>query len=170
MTGDQASDFCIGTFIATGQLMKIRLSLRKTPSIAQSWFRQKVPPARRWAVFRACRVALVLCVAAAAAFVPGFGFFISLIGSLACSVLSFVIPALSHLALFRDTMPRRLFFVPRPCLPLECGQMAGVSFLALCQHPELGEGFTTGRTMTSRHITRDPVDVATHVDTARAVV
>ena len=80
-------------------------ALRQPGSCAQSWFRQKVPQARRWAVFCACRAVLVLCVAAAAAFVPGFGFFISLIGSLACSVLSFVIPALSHLALFRDSMP-----------------------------------------------------------------
>ena len=39
-------------------------------------------------------------------FVPGFGAFISLIGSLACALLAFVIPAFCHLRIFCDTMPR----------------------------------------------------------------
>ena len=49
-----------------------------------------------------------------AMFVPGFGFFISLIGSLACSVLAFVIPALCHLSLFGEEMPRYLSSPPPP--------------------------------------------------------
>ena len=97
---------------APGQILTFSRTYKPTyepdsaSACAQSWFRQKVAQPRRWAVFRVCRAGLVLCVAAAAAFVPGFGFFISLIGSLACSVLSFVIPAMSHLALFRESMPR----------------------------------------------------------------
>ena len=47
------------------------------------------------------RIALVLFIALVAAGVPGFGLFISLIGSLACASLSFIVPALCHLILFK---------------------------------------------------------------------
>lgn len=52
----------------------------------------------------AVRIALVLFIALVAAGVPGFGLFISLIGSLACASLSFIVPALCHLILFKTEM------------------------------------------------------------------
>lgn len=72
----------------------------------QGWFRQRFPHQQRWRVFRGFRAAIVLVAALMAMFVPGFGAFISLIGSLACALLAFVIPAFCHLRIFGDTMPR----------------------------------------------------------------
>lgn len=61
----------------------------------------KYSPRTQGALFSALRVGLVLVIALIAAGVPGFGLFISLIGSLACASLSFIVPALCHLLLFR---------------------------------------------------------------------
>ena len=59
-----------------------------------------MPPQRRWVLFRATRAGVVLAVGLVATVVPGFGVFVSLIGSLCCAVLAFVIPTLAHLRLF----------------------------------------------------------------------
>lgn len=72
----------------------------------QGWFRQRFPHQTKWQAFRCIRASIVLCAALAAMFVPGFGAFISLIGSLACALLAFVIPAFCHLRIFGATMPR----------------------------------------------------------------
>lgn len=55
-------------------------------------------------VFAAVRISLVLLIALVAAGVPGFGLFIALIGSLACASLSFIVPALCHLILFKSDL------------------------------------------------------------------
>lgn len=55
-------------------------------------------------LFSVVRIALVLFIALVAAGVPGFGLFISLIGSLACASLSFIVPALCHLILFKSDL------------------------------------------------------------------
>lgn len=57
-------------------------------------------------MFRCTRTAIVLVAALMAMFVPGFGAFISLIGSLACALLAFVIPAFCHLRIFGKDLPR----------------------------------------------------------------
>ena len=67
----------------------------------QASFSDKYSSKVQSGVFVAIRVGLVLCIALVAAGVPGFGLFISLIGSLACASLSFIVPALCHLILFR---------------------------------------------------------------------
>ncbi|KAL3140382.1 hypothetical protein ABBQ38_004643 [Trebouxia sp. C0009 RCD-2024] len=56
------------------------------------------------AVIAGVRIALVLLIALVAAGVPGFGLFIALIGSLACASLSFIVPALCHLILFKSDL------------------------------------------------------------------
>jgi amino acid permease len=77
--------------------------MRESDSLSglQASFSDKYSSRTQSAVFVAVRIALVLLIALVAAGVPGFGLFISLIGSLACASLSFIIPALCHLILFR---------------------------------------------------------------------
>jgi len=70
----------------------------------QASFSDKYSSKTQSAVFVAIRIGLVLFIALVAAGVPGFGLFISLIGSLACASLSFIVPALCHLILFRTDM------------------------------------------------------------------
>lgn len=53
-------------------------------------------------IFAAVRTCLVLLIAVVAISVPGFGLFISLVGSLACASLSFIVPCLCHLMLFKS--------------------------------------------------------------------
>jgi len=69
--------------------------------VVQSSFRGRFPEeGQQWAVFRAIRTALVVTATLVAMFVPGFGNFISLIGSLACALLAFVIPTICYLKIF----------------------------------------------------------------------
>lgn len=67
-------------------------------------FRNKYSSKSQTAVFAAVRIGLVLFIALVAAGVPGFGLFIALIGSLACASLSFIVPALCHLILFKSDL------------------------------------------------------------------
>eukprot|EP00249_Psilotum_nudum_P010497 c22575_g1_i1 orf=364-1605(+) len=60
---------------------------------------------------RACKLVVntfrggtVVIIALVAVYVPGFGFFISLVGSTVCVVLAFVFPALFHLRAFSDSL------------------------------------------------------------------
>lgn len=55
-------------------------------------------------VQRVFRFLVVLAVGILATSVPGFGTFISLIGSLCCASLAFIVPALCHLVLHRNEM------------------------------------------------------------------
>jgi len=74
--------------------------------IAKDWFEKNVSPSNYSCVFRWIRAAIVCSVAFVAASVPGFGDFISLIGSLCCGLLAFVIPATCHLCLFNNELSR----------------------------------------------------------------
>ena len=71
---------------------------------SQDAFRNKYSSKSQTAVFAAVRIGLVLFIALVAAGVPGFGLFIALIGSLACASLSFIVPALCHLILFKSDL------------------------------------------------------------------
>ena len=79
----------------------VEAQLTHTAPDLQAYFTDKCSSKTQSAVFVAVRIALVLLIALVAAGVPGFGLFIALIGSLACASLSFIIPALCHLVLFR---------------------------------------------------------------------
>lgn len=70
----------------------------------QESFKHKYSSKSQGAVIAAVRIALVLLIALVAAGVPGFGLFIALIGSLACASLSFIVPALCHLILFKSDL------------------------------------------------------------------
>ncbi|KAL5999493.1 hypothetical protein ACLOJK_037778 [Asimina triloba] len=54
------------------------------------------------------RAASVLALAVIASFVPGFGALVSLVGSTFCALLSFVLPAIFHLALATPSFPQRI--------------------------------------------------------------
>jgi len=73
---------------------------------AKDWFQKSVSPGNYALVFRALRSLLVCAVAFVAISVPAFGDFISLIGSLCCGILAFVVPAGSHLSLFGEELTR----------------------------------------------------------------
>lgn len=45
------------------------------------------------------RIVMIVLMSALASFIPGFGAFISLVGSTVCALLSFVLPATFHLTL-----------------------------------------------------------------------
>lgn len=79
--------------------------LTQRTDCVQSWFKSRFPGQRKWSVFRCIRSAIVLGATLVAMFVPGFGNFISLIGSLACALLAFVIPTVCHLKIFGKTLP-----------------------------------------------------------------
>ena len=68
--------------------------------IAKDWFEKNISPSNYSCVFRWIRASIVCAVAFVAVSVPGFGDFISLIGSLCCGLLAFVVPATCHLCLF----------------------------------------------------------------------
>ena len=72
--------------------------------LLQESFGDKYSDQTQGVLFSVVRIALVLFIALVAAGVPGFGLFISLIGSLACASLSFIVPALCHLILFRSDL------------------------------------------------------------------
>ena len=72
--------------------------------LLQESFGDKYSEKTQGAVFSAVRVFLVLFIALIAIGVPGFGLFIALIGSLACASLSFIVPALCHIILFRSDL------------------------------------------------------------------
>uniref|UniRef100_A0A061R4W6 Solute carrier family 36 (Proton-coupled amino acid transporter), member 1 n=1 Tax=Tetraselmis sp. GSL018 TaxID=582737 RepID=A0A061R4W6_9CHLO len=72
---------------------------------AKEWFEKNVSPPNFAYVFRFIRACVVCGVAFVAVSVPGFGDFISLIGSLCCGLLAFVVPSACHLALFKDDLP-----------------------------------------------------------------
>ena len=74
------------------------------PGCLQDSFNTKYSSKSQSAVFAAVRIGLVLFIALVAAGVPGFGLFIALIGSLACASLSFIVPALCHLILFKTDL------------------------------------------------------------------
>lgn len=73
---------------------------------AKEWFQKSVSPINYALVFRFLRACIVCSVALVAVSVPAFGDFISLIGSLCCGVLAFVIPATCHYALFSSELTR----------------------------------------------------------------
>ncbi|KAL5999474.1 hypothetical protein ACLOJK_037759 [Asimina triloba] len=54
------------------------------------------------------RAASVLALAVIASFVPGFGALVSLVGSTFCALLSFVLPAIFHLASAAPSFPQRI--------------------------------------------------------------
>ncbi|KAL0023628.1 hypothetical protein WJX77_008721 [Trebouxia sp. C0004] len=102
-------------------------SLQQTAS-----FSDKYSSRTQSAVFVAVRIALVLLIALVAAGVPGFGLFISLIGSLACASLSFIIPALCHLILFRTDINwfwagKDIFLIIFGTIGAVCGSAQAVS-------------------------------------------
>lgn len=59
----------------------------------------------RTALFRTARALIVLLAAYIAISVPGFGIFISLVGSTVCAMLAFVLPGLFHLRIFDRELP-----------------------------------------------------------------
>ena len=73
-------------------------------NVMQESFKQNYSSKSQSIVFAAVRISLVLLIALVAAGVPGFGLFIALIGSLACASLSFIVPALCHLILFKPDL------------------------------------------------------------------
>lgn len=73
-------------------------------AVLQESFKHNYSSKGQSAVIAGVRVALVLIIALVAAGVPGFGLFIALIGSLACASLSFIVPALCHLILFKSDL------------------------------------------------------------------
>lgn len=50
------------------------------------------------------RSTVVICLAVLAASVPGFGIFVSFVGSTVCALLSFVLPATFHLTLLGSSL------------------------------------------------------------------
>ena len=50
------------------------------------------------------RAILVVVLAVLASYVPGFGVFVSLVGSTVCALISFVLPATFHLVLFGSSL------------------------------------------------------------------
>lgn len=58
----------------------------------------------RTAAFRTLRALIVLLAAYIAVSVPGFGIFISLVGSTVCAMLAFVLPGLFHLKIFQGEL------------------------------------------------------------------
>eukprot|EP00252_Welwitschia_mirabilis_P000956 TRINITY_DN10943_c0_g1_i2.p1 TRINITY_DN10943_c0_g1~~TRINITY_DN10943_c0_g1_i2.p1 ORF type:complete len:257 (-),score=40.79 TRINITY_DN10943_c0_g1_i2:432-1202(-) len=70
-----------------------------------TWF-QEVDNSVGWmkiALFKCFRGISVVVIAVLASSVPGFGVFVSLVGSTVCSFLAFVFPALFHFMAFRGT-------------------------------------------------------------------
>jgi solute carrier family 36 (proton-coupled amino acid transporter) len=59
----------------------------------------------RWFVYKLARIVIVALIGLIAIAVPGFGFFISFIGSFCCASLAFILPATCHLVLFTGKMP-----------------------------------------------------------------
>ena len=74
--------------------------------LSKDWFEKSVSPDNRRNVFNVARCCIVGLVALAAVSVPRFGDFISLIGSLCCGLLAFVVPAACHLMLFKAESSR----------------------------------------------------------------
>lgn len=71
---------------------------------SREWFEKSIPPGSFGFVFRVLRAVVVLIVAFVAISVPAFGDFISLIGSLCCAILAFVVPSACHLSLLKDEL------------------------------------------------------------------
>ncbi|CAA7407457.1 unnamed protein product [Spirodela intermedia] len=67
--------------------------------LSSEWFQKlsRVSPAAESAGLHLARMLLVTLLTALASLIPGFGAFISLVGSTVCALLSFVLPAIFHL-------------------------------------------------------------------------
>jgi len=72
--------------------------------LEQSWFTERVRPSQRKAAFDVVRICIVSSTIFLAAMIPGFGIFISLVGSLVCALLAFVIPATLHCVICKEEL------------------------------------------------------------------
>ncbi|BBN18878.1 solute carrier family 36 (proton-coupled amino acid transporter) [Marchantia polymorpha subsp. ruderalis] len=72
--------------------------------LRSSWFQKHAgSPVLETVGCNAVRGLIVLGIACVAVMVPGFGVFISLVGSTVCAMLAFVVPALLHMQVFWDS-------------------------------------------------------------------
>eukprot|EP00891_Asterochloris_glomerata_P007096 jgi/Astpho2/7096/Aster-01925 len=93
---------CLGLFLTFPIMMVPVYELIERGLLAQEWFSKKYGSFSKHVTFCVIRTALVLTATVVAVAVPGFGSFISLIGSGACATLSFTVPALCHMLIFRS--------------------------------------------------------------------
>lgn len=98
---------CIGLFLTFPPMMIPVYQVIERGLARRGSFLARFPEeGQQWMVFRSIRTALVFVATLIAMFVPGFGSFISLIGSLACALLAFVIPTICYLKIFGDSLNR----------------------------------------------------------------
>ncbi|KAK3259329.1 hypothetical protein CYMTET_31666, partial [Cymbomonas tetramitiformis] len=96
---------CLGLFFTFPVMMVPVYEIVEENLMGVPWIQGQLSPAGRRNIFNIVRAFLVLFAAFCAASVPGFGIFISLVGSLCCALLAFVFPALFHMRVFKEEMP-----------------------------------------------------------------
>jgi len=95
---------CLGLLFTFPVMMVPVYEIVETSLEVMPWFTNMIRPQAREQAFSTLRAAVVLLTTLLAASVPGFGLFISLVGSLVCALLAFVLPALIHFQMFKDEM------------------------------------------------------------------
>ena len=89
---------CLGLFFTFPVMMVPVYDILERTFTARKWFDNYArSETTKYYLFNVLRAVLVTITVVAAVTVPGFGLFISLIGSGCCSVLAFVLPTLFHI-------------------------------------------------------------------------
>lgn len=96
---------CISLLLSFPVLMHPIHEMFEIKLMESSWF-QKISsvPWMEMVLFKILRAATVVILAILASSMPGFGVFVSLVGSTVCALLAFVFPALFHLRAFRGSL------------------------------------------------------------------
>ena len=90
---------CVGLYFTFPLMLVPVYEITDRLMLSWAWFERSVSPAKQRAMVDVLRVAVVLLIGLLGRIVPGFGNFISLIGSLCCAMLAFIIPSTLHLKL-----------------------------------------------------------------------
>lgn len=97
---------CIGLAFTFPIMVHPINEIIETKLRSNTWF-QKLShsaPVGEWLVLHGSRIIVLIVLCILASFVPGFGNFISFVGSTICALLSFVIPASFHLIFLGSEM------------------------------------------------------------------
>lgn len=98
----QQLSLCAGLFFTFPVMMIPVYEIIEKYLTGQTWFESTVSTEQlKYFAFNLFRTVLVTLICIIAIKVPGFGLFISLIGSGVCAILAFVMPTLFHLKLCR---------------------------------------------------------------------
>lgn len=96
---------CISLLLSFPVMMHPIHEMFEIKLMKSSWF-QKISsvPWMEMVLFKILRAVTVVILAILASSMPGFGVFVSLVGSTVCALLAFVFPALFHLRAFRGCL------------------------------------------------------------------